>query len=371
MAEENGSLSPESEAGSEEESLLKLKKDARDLRENLRLRRSRNVGPEAFATLQKEEDVPITSPVINLKVRKTLKGHRGRILHFDWSPDKYHVVTAGQDGQLFIWNGMTAQKEMVIQSSKWVCACSFSPSTTLLACAGTSCDCQVFQLDVGRVSTDSQLPRLTVPKKTLSAHQKYITNCLFFGSDQQILTAGADKRCAMWDMEYHEPVKTFEGHTSDILGLALNPKDPFTVFATASCDRSACIWDSRSGQCVMRFEGHEGDVNSVRFFPTGEAIGTACNDGTIRLFDLRADQEIKFYTKTGIIFGCSALDFSKSGRILFGGYNDYAIRVWDVIKGTHMAMWLNHTDRVSNVALSPDGTALGSSSWDGTLKIWA
>ena len=50
----------------------------------------------AFATLQKEEDVPVTSPVINLKVRKTLKGHRGRILHFDWSPDKRHVVTAGQ-----------------------------------------------------------------------------------------------------------------------------------------------------------------------------------------------------------------------------------------------------------------------------------
>ena len=31
-------------------------------------------------------------------------------------------------------------------------------------------------------------------------------------------------------------------------------------------------------------------------------------------------------------------------------------------------MWLNHTDRVSNVALSPDGTALGSCSWDGTMK---
>ena len=51
---------------------------------------------------------------------------------------------------------------------------------------GTSCDCQVFQLDVGRTSTDSQVPRLTVPKKTLSAHQKCITNCLFFGSDQQV-----------------------------------------------------------------------------------------------------------------------------------------------------------------------------------------
>ena len=34
----------------------------------------------------------------------------------------------------------------------------------------------------------------------------------------QILTTGADKLCAMWDMEYHEPVQKFEGHTLDILG---------------------------------------------------------------------------------------------------------------------------------------------------------
>ena len=31
----------------------------------------------------------------------------------------------------------------------------------------------------------------------------------------------------------------------------------------------------------MRFEGHEGDVNAVRFFPNGEALGTACNDGSV------------------------------------------------------------------------------------------
>ena len=45
-AEDNGSISAESEAGSEEDTLQRLQKDARDLREGLRLRRSRNVGPE-------------------------------------------------------------------------------------------------------------------------------------------------------------------------------------------------------------------------------------------------------------------------------------------------------------------------------------
>jgi len=33
----------------------------------------------------------------------------------------------------------------------------------------------------------------------------------------------------------------------------------------------------------MRFDIHESDVNAVRFFPSGEALGTACSDGTVRL----------------------------------------------------------------------------------------
>ncbi len=52
----------------------------------------------------------------------------------------------------------------------------------------------------------------------------------------------------------------------------------------------------------------------------------------IHLFDLRADQQIKMYTKPSILFGSSALDFSKSGRILFAGYDDSTVHAWDVLK---------------------------------------
>ena len=45
---------------------------------------------------QKEEEVSLISPVMAMKPRKVLKGHRGRVLHFSWSPDKNHVLTAGQ-----------------------------------------------------------------------------------------------------------------------------------------------------------------------------------------------------------------------------------------------------------------------------------
>lgn len=52
----------------------------------------------------------------------------------------------------------------------------------------------------------------------------------------------------------------------------------------------------------------------------------------IHLYDLRADQDVKFYSKAGILFGASAVDFTRSGRIMFAGYDDYSVRAWDVMK---------------------------------------
>lgn len=33
---------------------------------------------------------------------------------------------------------------------------------------------------------------------------------------------------------------------------------------------------------MMKFDIHDSDINAVRFFPSGEALGTACSDGTVR-----------------------------------------------------------------------------------------
>ena len=74
MAEENGSLSPESEAGNEEDNLQRLKKDARDLRENLRLRRSRNVGPEGKFCLTISSNVTVALSFASFSLCHASKG---------------------------------------------------------------------------------------------------------------------------------------------------------------------------------------------------------------------------------------------------------------------------------------------------------
>lgn len=154
----------------------------------------------------------------------------------------------------------------------------------------------------------------------------------------------------------------------------------------------ALIWDMRSGHVVQSFEGHQSDVNSVKFHPSGDAISTGSDDSTVsgiinnacyvwvannlrslqcRLFDMRADKEVAMYSKESIIFGVNSVDFSVSGRLLFAGYNDYTVNVWDTLKAQRVCLLYGHENKVSCLQVSPDGTALSTGSWDFTLRVWA
>lgn len=144
---------------------------------------------------------------------------------------------------------------------------------------------------------------------------------------------------------------------------------PLPCLLVKSSDSSVRVWDPRTGDCEMKFATHEAPVNQVRFFPTADALGTASSDGTVstlhpthfptpptpphsslsahiqcRLFDMRAGQEITIFSNCAIVLSAATLDFAKSGRLLFVGYNDNTIRVWDVLKvgprGKCPSQWL-------------------------------
>ncbi|XP_048471899.1 guanine nucleotide-binding protein subunit beta-5 isoform X2 [Rhincodon typus] len=187
----------------------------------------------------------------------------------------------------------------------------------------------------------------------------------------KILTSSGDGTCALWDVESGQLLQSFHGHGADVLCLDLAPSETGHTFVSGGCDKKAMIWDMRSGQCIQSFETHESDINSVRYFPSGDAFASGSDDATCRLYDLRADREVAVYSKDSIIFGASSVDFSLSGRLLFAGYNDYTINVWDVLKGTRVSILFGHENRVSTLRVSPDGTAFCSGSWDHTLRIWA
>ena len=71
-----------------------------------------------------------------------------------------------------------------------------------------------------------------------------------------------------------------------------------------------------------------------------------------------------------IICGITSVAFSKSGRILFAGYDDYNCHCWDVLRQERSAQLMSHENRVSCLGVNEDGMALCTGSWDSFLKIW-
>lgn len=80
-----------------------------------------------------------------------------------------------------------------------------------------------------------------------------------------------------------------------------------------------------------------------QFFPNGYAFATGSDDATCRLFDIRADQELAMYSHDNIICGITSVAFSKSGRLLLAGYDDFNCNVWDSMKAERAGECRHHS----------------------------
>lgn len=111
------------------------------------------------------------------------------------------------------------------------------------------------------------------------------------------------------------------------------------------------------------------------------------------------------YSHDNIICGITSVAFSKSGRLLLAGYDDFNCNVWDTLKADRAGMQLTyvfqvsvhyavyklhvsqycswqvklllflgvlagHDNRVSCLGVTDDGMAVATGSWDSFLKIW-
>lgn len=295
------------------------------------------------------------------KVKRSLKGHLSKIYAMHWAKDLPYLVSASQDGKLIVWNAQTNNKLAAIPlKSSWVMTCAFSPSGKLIASGGLDNMCTISQFKMRDTSNKIV--------SELSGHSGYLSCCRFL-NDEQILSSSGDATCILWDITKSTPITTYADHENDVMGIALWQEK--NIFASCSCDTLVKIWDIRTPKCIQTFFGHEGDINAVQFFPDGNSVATGSDDGSLRLFDLRYDGQLCKYTHESISGGITSLDFSRSGRLLFAGYDDYNCCVWDTLRAERVVVLAAHTNRVSCVGVSSDGYALCTGSWDGNLKIWA
>jgi len=288
-----------------------------------------------------------------------------------------------------VWNANTTNKIQAIPlRSSWVMTCAYEQEENkLVACGGLDNICSVYGLNM-------QDTRPEAPKLQLSGHEGYLSCCRFMGKSH-IVTSSGDSTCRYWDISEGNQssercLNVFRDHPTDVMSVSPHPTNP-SVFVSGSCDTFCKLWDIRAGNSSVggtrddlvhpkcTFRGHESDINATAFFPDGNAFGTGSDDASCRLFDTRCYRQVNIFKSQKILCGITSVAFSSSGRLLFGGYDDFSCIGWDTIQNpdpdTQDARGnitlKKHDNRVSCVGVQADGKALATGSWDNLVKIWA
>ena len=71
---------------------------------------------------------------------------------------------------------------------------------------------------------------------------------------RRAVSASDDKTLKVWDLETGRELRTLEGHSDGVTGVAVSPDGRRAV--SASYDNTLKVWDLESGRELRTLEGH-------------------------------------------------------------------------------------------------------------------
>ncbi|WP_448266578.1 WD40 repeat domain-containing protein [Nostoc sp. DSM 114159] len=182
----------------------------------------------------------------------------------------------------------------------------------------------------------------------------------------------------MWDLQTGERrIATFNVplSKSDKTFFPTLSQDGKTL-VTCSGDASIKVWNFQTKKIVHIFQGHRIIHGHQPIFLSPQAnilasVGVENRINTIILWDLIRGEKIH------ILEGSAPVAFSTDAKVIVSGGADNTIIVWDLQTGEKLCILEGHSSRIVDIAISPDGQTIVSSSDissyfanDATIKVW-
>ncbi|MGL4552082.1 MAG: WD40 repeat domain-containing protein, partial [Gemmataceae bacterium] len=209
-------------------------------------------------------------------------------------------------------------------------------------------------------------------------HKGHLRTVAFSPDGKRLVTAGADNRVVVWDIETREPVKELEGYkvtpmsacfSPDGRRLAVGCGDPAYKVKTGSVHvYDAETWEERKGA-----DWAEHQANGVAFSPDGKTLAVGGSGGnSLALYDPDTGKRVRPVPGAHSV-RCVA--WSADGKWLAaahgngGKHGNGSVVVFDAATGAEEAVLAGHSSLVLGMGFGPDGR-LGTASNDGTFKTW-
>jgi WD40 repeat protein len=212
--------------------------------------------------------------------------------------------------------------------------------------------------------------------------QAAVVFCVAWSPDGRRVASAGVARNAEFNLKVvdpHDRAQDFELRSkSEFMAVAFGPDGRHLV--TGQQDGTIRVWDVGARQEVSRLGSHTKAVRGVAVSPDRRTLASMSVTGEIKLWDATrlgtphpdGSAELRVAPMQARSPGvCVNLAFSPDGRFLAGGGEGYTVRIWDVTTGREARDPLRgHKEDVYAVAFSPDGRWLASAGEDTTVRVW-
>ena len=291
----------------------------------------------------------------NLPKDAKMRLGKGSINEIQYSPDG-KLLTVASDIGIWLYDVTTHQEVSLLTAhTRGVDSLAFSPDGRTLASG----------------STDAIIlwDRSTGAEKRLTGHTHWISSLAFSPDGKMLASDSRDGTIRLWDVITGEQKWTLEKDSDDATMLSFTPDGKTMV--SVSWEDKISLWNSITGKHQKTFAMHpDCSVTGAAFSPDSKAVAIGSDNGTIYLHDLGTG-ELKL-TLTGHKEHVDNLAFSPDGKtIATSSHIDETIRLWDAHTGEHEKTFAApHARYVRGLVFSPDGKTLASGSGDGTIRFW-
>ena len=144
-------------------------------------------------------------------------------------------------------------------------------------------------------------------------------------------------------------------------------------FALSAKDGVISIWDLSQGRLSKRVGIFDESFEKVVFSPAADRVLLSDFFGQVKVWNI-AEGRLEDQFKVRFRIDCCV--FSQDGRHILFGVSDadedlYLPFLWEIGRGKGMTFsGEGHMDRITSVAVSPDGKLVATGSRDFTIKVW-
>lgn len=292
-----------------------------------------------------------------------LKGHKGKVLSVDFSPNSKFLASGSDDKTLKIWDLETQQHRTFVghQDAAWsgaINAVGFSIDGKIVASGSDDKTIKLWDVETGNTII------------TFTGHEEKICSLAFSPLGKILASGSKDKTVKLWHLEKNKQIYSLKAHQGDVLCVVFSPDGKLLATAGDGQDGSIKIIklaESKVRTIKVNSDWFSGSINTLAFSPDGKFLASGDNKKTIKLWDVETSQEIKSFNKHSD--HVMSIAFSADGKLLASGSKDKTVKLWDVKQGVEIASMQCGNEVIYSVAFSPDGKLIAAGSGDKTITI--